>query len=156
MGDRHTENSDLEQSSTPTERQDFVIARVERQFEHFDNHARGQRALYFAAKIMQILLAAAVPIAAAVHAPVALTGSLGALIVVLESVQQLCQWHANWIRYRSTAESLRRELFMSRAKVGPYAPATDPIALLAERMNEIATTEVAGWSTTFRVDTSNT
>lgn len=55
-------------------------------------------------------------------------------------------------RYRSTAESLRRELFMCRARVGGYASAADPFTLLAERMNEIATSEFSGWSTTFQAD----
>ena len=156
MGDPSTQTRDLDLPSTPAERQDFVMDRVGRQFHHFNTHARSQRAFYFTAKITQIVLAASVPVAASVHAPVALTGSLGALIVVLEGVQQLCQWHANWIRYRGTAESLRRELFMCRAKVAAYATAADPIALLAARMNEIATTEVVGWSTTFRSEPSKT
>lgn len=154
MRDPDIQNPDLVLPSTPEERQDFVIDRVERQFHHFNAHARAQRALYFTAKVVQIVLAAAVPVAASVHAPVSLTGSLGASIVVLEGVQQLCQWHANWIRYRSTAESLRRELFTCRARVGGYATASDPIALLASRMNEIATSEVAGWSTTFKAEPS--
>jgi hypothetical protein len=152
MSDPSKQTSDVDLPLSPSERQDFVIRRVERQFHHFNSHAGVQRALYISAKVIQIVLAAAVPVAASVHAPVPLTGSLGALIVVLEGVQQLCQWHANWIRYRSTAESLRRELFMCRAKVGGYSTAADPISLLAERMNEISTTEVSGWSTTFKAD----
>lgn len=156
MRDPNIESPEPDLPSTPTERQDFVIGRVERQFHHFNSHARAQRAFYFAAKVTQIVLAAAVPVAASVHAPVALTGSLGASIVVLEGIQQVCQWHANWIRYRGTAESLRRELFMCRAGIGGYATAPDPVALLAEHMNEIATSEVAGWSTTFRSAPSKT
>jgi hypothetical protein len=37
-------------------------------------------------------------------------------------------------------------------RLGPAA--TDPTLLLAEHMNEIATSEVAGWSTTFKGEPS--
>ncbi len=59
--------------------------------------------MYWGIKVVQLVLAASVPVAAGVAAPVGLTGSLGALIVVLEGIQQLFQFHSNWIRYRVTA-----------------------------------------------------
>jgi hypothetical protein len=134
------------------ERPDYVVRGAEDQFVRFDRKARVNRASYFSVKVVQIVLAAAVPVAASANAPTPLTGSLGAIIVVLEGIQQLCQWHANWIRYRRTAELLRRELFMFRASVGDYATAQDPVTLLAERLDRAEAAEVAGWSTTFNAE----
>jgi len=155
MGDRGNA-ADQNLPSTPSEHQAFVIGRAESQIGYFHRKAGRERAKYYGVKIAQIVLAAAVPVAASVHAPVPLTGSLGALIVVLEGIQQLCQWHANWIRYRSTNQSLRRELFRCRARVGDYATVPDPVNLLAERMDAIASTEVAGWFTTFSPEPGKT
>jgi hypothetical protein len=152
MSDPGNRASRLPDHTSAAERDAYVVERVEAQFRHFHSRARGQRAMYFAVKIIQILLAAAVPAAASAHAPVLVTGGLGVLIVVLEGIQQLFQWHANWIRYRTTAEVLRRELFMFRALVGDYAKTSVPVTLLAERMDHAASVESAGWSTTFSAE----
>ena len=53
---------------------------------------------------------------------------------MLESVQQLFQFHSNWTHYRSTSEALKHEKFLYRAHAGSYAPAANPEALLAERI----------------------
>jgi len=70
------------------------------------------------------------------------------LIVVLEGLQQLNQYQANWISYRSTCEALKREKFLYLAKAGPYATANDPHALLAERIESLTSQEHAKWAST--------
>ena len=72
-----------------------------------------------------------------------LTGSVGALIAVLEGIQQLNQYQQNWIRYRSTCESLKREKYLYLAKAGPYAGVSDARALLAERIESLGSEEEA-------------
>jgi Protein of unknown function (DUF4231) len=49
--------------------------------------------------------------------------SLGALIVVIEGIQQLFQFQTNWILYRSTWEGLKREKYLYVGNAGPYAAA---------------------------------
>lgn len=45
----------------------------------------------------------------------------GVVIVVAEGLQQLLHTHENWIRYRSTAEALRRESFAFASRLNGYA-----------------------------------
>ena len=130
-------------------REAYVRDLLNSRWRWFSEHASGQRALYLSVKVIQIVLAAAVPVAASVHAPVAVTGGLGALIVVLEGVQQLFQWHDCWIRYRTAESALRRERFLYQARADAYASAADPVALLAERIDQITSSEAAGWAKTF-------
>jgi hypothetical protein len=134
---------------TSDPREAYVRDLLEARWKWFSEHASGQRALYLSVKVIQIVLAAAVPVAASVHAPVAVTGGLGALIVVLEGVQQLFQWHDCWIRYRTAETALRRERFLYQARGGGYGSAADPVALLAERIDQITSSEAAGWAKTF-------
>ena len=75
---------------------------------------------------MQILVAAAIPVAAGLEAPMWLVGGAGALIVALEGVQQLQQYQQNWTTYRSTAERLKHEKFLFLARSGAYASAERP------------------------------
>jgi hypothetical protein len=80
--------------------------------------------------------------------PVIITGSLGALIVVLEALQGLYQFQSNWISYRSSCEGLRHEKYLWLAKAGHYADAKDPDRLLAERIESLISMEHAKWVST--------
>jgi Protein of unknown function (DUF4231) len=122
-----------------------VTRRANHLLAWYDQHANRARIGYWVIKIIQLILGAAVPVVAGLHAPAAVTGSLGALIVVLEGIQQLFQFHENWIRYRLSATSVAREKSMYDARVGDYATGR-PVALLALRIENIASTEATAWA----------
>lgn len=71
---------------------------------------------------------------------------MGASIALLEGLQQLNQYHQNWITFRSTAEALKHEKFLFLSTAGPYAEATNPTALLAERVESLVSQENAKWT----------
>ena len=97
-------------------------------------------------KVTQLVAAALVPVVASVHATVWITGGLGALIVVLQGVQQLFQFEANWIGYRSTAEALNHERYLFLALAAHYAGDSDPQRLLAEQTEALISVENTTWS----------
>ena len=71
----------------------------------------------------------------------------GVLVTIFEGLLQLNQYHENWIRYRSTCESLKHEKYIYLAGAGPYAAAEKPRALLAERVESLVSQEHAKWAT---------
>ena len=77
------------------------------QIRWYDSHSLHNQHWFKALKLVQILVAAAIPVAAGLEAPMWLVGRAGALIVALEGVQQLQQYQQNWTTYRSTAEQLK-------------------------------------------------
>ena len=119
--------------------------RLEHQIAWYDLRSRQNQRWFKALKICQIVVAAAIPVGAAASAPVWLIGSGGALIVVLEGLQQLQQYQQNWTTYRSTCERLKHEKFLFLAVAGPYATASNPEALLAERVEGLVSQEHAAW-----------
>jgi hypothetical protein len=120
--------------------------RLEEQIRWYSHGARRNKRSYLRIKVVQIVSAAAIPVLAATSLPTWVAGGLGALIVVLESVQQLFQFHSNWTHYRSTSEALKHEKYLYLANAGSYATATDPAALLAERVEGRVSQEHATWS----------
>src|SRR6266498_2545963 len=72
-------------------------------------------------KLLELAVAAALPVVAGIHSPVWVTGGLASVIVVLEGAQHLYQFQEHWITYRSTAEALKHERYLYLAKAGPYA-----------------------------------
>jgi uncharacterized protein DUF4231 len=70
--------------------------RLESQIKWYGGHARSNKRWYMRIKLVQIVSAAVIPVIAAADLAVWIAGALGALVVVLESVQQLFQFHSNW------------------------------------------------------------
>ena len=123
-----------------------VWDRVETQIQWYGRNARRSKRNYMRIKLVQIVAAAFIPVLAAASLPSWVLGGLGASVVVLESVQQLFQFHSNWTHYRSTAESLKHEKFLYLAQAGSYATATKPDALLAERIESRVSQEHSAWA----------
>ncbi len=120
--------------------------RLETQIKWYGSHARSNKRWYMRIKLVQIVSAAVIPVIAAADLAVWVAGALGALVVVLESVQQLFQFHSNWTSYRSTSEALKHEKYLYVANAGAYATAKDPAALLAERIEGRVSQEHAAWA----------
>lgn len=126
--------------------------RLDEQIAWYDRRSAHGKRWYQRLKVAQIVVAAAIPVAAAAGVPVVVAGAMGALIVVLESLQQLFQYQQNWTAYRSTCEALRHEKFLYMARAGPYADAARPVALLAERVEGLVSQEHAAWVSEQRED----
>jgi Protein of unknown function (DUF4231) len=120
--------------------------RLENQVGWYERQSANSKRAYMALKVVQLIAAALVPVMASVHAAVWVTGGLGAVVVVLEGVQQLCQFQANWINYRSTAEVLKHEKYLYLAQAGPYDQQRDPQRVLAERVEAAISQENANWT----------
>ena len=121
-----------------------TLARLEDQIGWYDRNSSHNQRWFKVLKICQLALAAAVPVAAGESAPAWLVGGAGALIVVLEGVQQLQQYQQNWTSYRSTGEQLKHEKYLFLARAGPYAT-DDPEKQLAERVESLVSQEHAAW-----------
>jgi hypothetical protein len=122
-----------------------ALARLDDQIAWYDRRSEQNQRWFKRIKFAQILLGAAIPVAAGASAPEWLVGGAGALIVALEGVQQLQQYQQNWLNYRSTCERLKHEKYLHAARAGPYAAAPDADVLLAERVEGLVSQEHAAW-----------
>lgn len=125
---------------------DPTLVRLEDQINWYDGKSNRSQRVYKTMKIIEIVAAAIVPLAAGLHFPAPVTGSLGVLIAVLEGLLQLNQYHQNWISYRSTCETLKHEKYLYLANAGPYASAATAHSLLAERIESLVSQEHAKWA----------
>lgn len=121
-------------------------ARLEDQIAWYSANSERNQHWFKALKLCQIVAAAVIPVAAAESAPAWLISGIGALILVLEGVQQLQQHQQNWSTYRATSERLKHEKFLFLANAGPYVTAENPEALLAERVEGLVSQEHAAWT----------
>ncbi len=101
-------------------------------------------------QVIQILSAASIPFLPSVikEAPTYLTivtGALGLLIAVITGVSALYKFDEKWIKYRTTAESLKHEKFLYDTRVEPY-DGEDPFPLLVKRVERLISQENSDWS----------
>jgi hypothetical protein len=128
--------------------QDVTLDHLQDQIEWYDRKSGGNQKAFKFLKICTISAAALIPLFAKINGMSWVTAGLGILIVILEGLQQLYQYHSNWISYRSTCEALKHEKFLYLGKAGMYAAANDPHALLAERIESLVSQEHAKWAST--------
>jgi hypothetical protein len=124
---------------------DVTLDRLENQIGWYDARSVRSQWAFKILKIVTILAAAVIPLCAGLGGPAWVTGGLGALIVVLEGLQQLNQYHHNWITYRSTCEALKHEKYLYLASAGPYSALGNAKAVLAERVESLISQEHAKW-----------
>lgn len=125
---------------------DVVTGRLEDQLEWYDRKASYNERWFKRLRIATILVSSSIPLCAAFVPYPAITGSLGALIALFEGLQQLNQYHQNWITYRSTAESLKHEKYLFLSGAGGYASSENPRILLAERVESLVSQEHSKWT----------
>lgn len=126
---------------------DPIIERLEDQIAWYDRNSLKNQRRYKRMKFVVIISASVIPfLATFTRSEVRwITGGLGVLITVIEGVLQLNQYQQNWISYRSTCEALKHEKYVYLGKASPYAEASDPHALLAERVESLVSQENAKW-----------
>jgi hypothetical protein len=139
---RSEKNPEVARAAT---REDATLQRLDDQIGWYDaKSGQNQRRFKFL-KGLQLVAAAAIPVAATLGAHPAVAATLGAAIVVVEGVQQLNQYQQNWTLYRSNAEALKHEKFLFLARAGPYADLSDGRAVLADRIEGLISQEHAKW-----------
>jgi Protein of unknown function (DUF4231) len=125
--------------------EDPTWERLEDQIGWYDRGSSNNQRRYKWLKLLELAVAAALPVVAALDSPLWVTGGLAAVIVVLEGAQHLYQFQEQWITYRSTAEALKHERFLYLAKTGPYV-GEDRHRQLAERVEGLVSQEHAKWT----------
>ena len=121
--------------------------RLNEQIDWYNRKASTNQRQYKAIKLTQIVLGALVPVVAAINGSSrVILGALGAGVVVLEAIQQLFQFHRNWIAYRATCEALKREQHLFLVGGGECANVPNPTVLLAERLEALISRETGEWA----------
>ena len=138
------------------DRSDPIIDLLEDQMSWYGAKSGKYQRTYKRIKVVEIIAAALIPFLSALHLsdvashlPITIgtvVALLGVLITVLEGILQLNQYQQMWVTYRATSEAMKHEKFTYLARAGVYAAASDPRALLAERIETIGSQENSKWA----------
>ena len=124
-----------------------AMSRLNDQIAWYDRKSNYNQRAFKILKGWTIVAAALVPLLAAFGMrDVRIAALIAASIAIVEGIQQLNQYQANWILFRSTCEDLKHEKSLYMASAGPYRNAENAIALLTERMEGLVSQEHAKWT----------
>jgi hypothetical protein len=134
--------------------------RLEEQLGWYDRSSKECQCKYKVIKGAQLVLAASIPLVALSGGDASkwMTAFAGALIAIMEGVQQLGQYSSLWLTYRATAEYLKHEKYLFLSAAGPYKTGSreERLVLLAERVEERVSAEHANWVNETRRTVSKT
>lgn len=124
-------------------------ARLEGQRAYFDGKSGQYQSHYKRIKLALIALSAGIPLVVFLPGEGAryLVAAAGVVIAMLEGLLLLNQYGPLWVKYRGTAEGLKRERWLMLSRAGDYAGKSDDDALrqLAERVENLLDAEQKDW-----------
>ena len=130
----------------------YVNGRYAEEIKWYDRRAESSQNWYSAFQWALIILSSLTPVLVAITfglpsrplfkwVPV-LTA---VLVAVLTAGLKTFKFQENWINYRTTAETLKKEIHLYRAGIGEYANAEDKEALFVERVESLISRENTLW-----------
>ncbi len=69
---------------------------------------------------------------------------------------RIFKYHDNWITYRTTCETLKKEIHLYNAGIGDYTNAKDKESVFVQRVESLISQENTLWLTVFKKDDKGT
>ena len=132
--------------------QNYIIERYEDQINWYSKKSSRYKKLYSWFQWSAIVLSAAIPVLV-----VSLTGPYKWITVVLSIFLTIAtaglktfKFQENWINYRTTAETLKKEQYYYSAELSEYATAKDKEQLFIDRVERLISRENTFWLAAFK------
>jgi len=129
---------------------EYLKARVEPEITWYDKKSARNKLANTWTKIVEIFCAAVIPFLSgyAKDGPTSISlaiGILGVIVAASAGISALLKFQEQWIKYRTTAESLKKEKYLFQTKVEPY-DIDDPLPLLVQRAETLISQENTNWA----------
>ena len=135
----------------------YLEERYQNQIDWYDGKAASNQRVYRWMQWTLIALAAVTPIL--IELDLASFGWFkwatltSAIVAILTAGMKTFKYQENWINYRTTCETLRKEKHYCDAGVGEYAEAENREALFVERVEDLISRENTLWVSAHRQKT---
>ena len=137
----------------------YLEERYYPQIKWYDMKAISNQNIYKIIQWIVIILAAVTPVLVAIVDVetwvrwVAVV--ISALVAIGTSVLKTFKYQESWINYRTTCETLRKEIYYYNASINDYGTSNDPMALFIERVETLISRENTLWLTVQKKKTDN-
>ena len=130
--------------------EEYLQQRADEQINWMEGKSKDNQQRYKFFKVVEIVLAASIPLIVSYPSLAVATGIIGVIIVVLNGMQQLYKYHENWLTYRTTIEALKREKFLFQSQSDPYNDEATAFNRFVQNFEAILANENKKWVDTWR------
>ncbi|MFQ5596677.1 MAG: DUF4231 domain-containing protein [Nitrospiria bacterium] len=128
----------------------YIQDRLEDQLNWYDRKSGACQRRYKWLRAIEIVCAALIPFTVGPvlnksELSAIVAGALGVTVSIVAGLMTLYKYQENWIKYRTTAESLKHEKFLYQTKTEPYDD-TEPFPLLVKRVESLISKENTEWA----------
>lgn len=128
---------------------EYIEQRLISQCNWYDRKSQLNQRWHKSLQVILIFSAASIPFLSIIISTQSylniVTGGLGVLIAVISGVVALYKFDEKWIKYRTTAESLKHERYLYLTRVIPYDD-ENAFSLLVQRVEKLISQENSDWS----------
>ncbi len=122
----------------------YLQERYNDQVSWYDRRSIFYKRLNYIFQIFTIFISAVIPIFAILEQKW-ITVVLSAIMAIFIGTLNFCKFEEKWHNYRSTCESLKKELYYYKAKIHKYRDVTEPEELFIENVESIISSEHTKW-----------
>jgi len=129
--------------------EEYIEQRLLDQIKWYSAKSQFNQRWFKRLRILEIVSAAVIPFLAGLGPVVPyyqfVVGALGAVIAISAGISAIYKFHENWIEYRTTAETLKHELYLYETRCSPYDN-EEAFCRLVERVEGLISKENTRWS----------
>ncbi|AET70822.1 hypothetical protein Desor_5447 [Desulfosporosinus orientis DSM 765] len=127
----------------------YIQDRVNEQIHWYSTMSKRNQRMYKLLKTIEIVFAALIPflvtfVSSGFSSIKVIVGILGISITIISSLLALYRFQENWLEFRTTAESLKREKFLFLARVNIYN-SDNALPLFVQRVEDLMSKENTRW-----------
>jgi hypothetical protein len=129
---------------------EYLATRLEPEFNWYSQKSARNKRANTVSKSVEIVCAAIIPLLAGFskegNAAIAIgIGCLGATVATAAGISALLKFQEQWLKYRTTAESLKKEKYLFQTRVEPY-DVDNPLPVLVQRVETLISQENTNWA----------
>lgn len=130
----------------PKEFEEYLTGRYCKEIEWYDKKAILNNYAYKILEFTLIVLSAITPVLIVIGGGLLEWALVLSVLVTIEtSVLKVFKFYENWINYRTTCETLKKELHYYKAKIDDYKDVEDPEAMFVNRVEALISREHSLW-----------
>jgi Protein of unknown function (DUF4231) len=130
--------------------EEYMLERVDDQISWYDGKSGNNKCSFALIRIIEICAAATIPFLSGIannddRSILICIGVLGIVVTICAATSSLLKFQENWIEYRTTAESLKKEKFLYATGINPY-DSEDAFPILVQRVETLVSKENTNWA----------
>jgi hypothetical protein len=131
--------------------EEYIESRLDDQIDWYDRKSLANQRWHKRLRMSEFILAALIPFLSGfitAHWSIqVIVGLVGVAIAIIAASLGLYQFEQNWIQYRTTWESLRKEKYLFLTCTEPYNESAEGnLALLVQRVESMVSKENTNWA----------